>query len=68
MVDQGLAYIAYDLPEELDQQRKEQEQRGIASFRYDRNWLKISEEEKEKRLQEHKYSIRVALPKNKVYS
>lgn len=68
MVDQGLAYIAYDLPEELDEQRKEQEQRGISSFRYDRNWLKISEEEIEKRLQEHKYSIRVALPKNKMYS
>lgn len=68
MVEKGVAYIAYDLPEELDAQRAEQEKKGITSFRYDRQWLKISEEEKQKRFQEKQYSIRVSLPKNKVYA
>lgn len=68
MVEKGFAYIAYDLPEELDQQREEQQSKGISSFRYDRNWLKITKEEEQKRFEQKQYSIRVALPKNKVYA
>lgn len=68
MVAKGFAYIAYDLPEELDQQREEQQSKGISSFRYDRNWLKISKEEEQKRFEKNQYSIRVALPKNKIYA
>ncbi|TPE57784.1 glutamate--tRNA ligase [[Mycoplasma] falconis] len=63
----GKAYKAYDTTEELNQQREEQEKAGVASFRYDRNWLKISEEEKQKRDQAGQYSIRLALVKNKLY-
>lgn len=68
MVAKGFAYIAYDLPEELEQQREEQQSKGVSSFRYDRNWLKISKEEEQKRFKKNQYSIRVALPKNKVYA
>ena len=67
MIKNNQAYIAYDSPEELELQRKEQEAKGISSFRYDRYWLKISDEEKEKRYKNNLYSIRVALPKNKEY-
>lgn len=67
MIEEGIAYIAYDSSEELEQQKKEQEKSGIFSFRYDRNWLKISDEEKEKRFNNNEYSIRVSLPKNKIY-
>lgn len=67
MIKNEQAYIAYDTPEELELQRKEQEKKGIFSFRYDRNWLKISDKEKEKRLNNNEYSVRVALPKNKEY-
>ncbi|MBR3348226.1 MAG: glutamate--tRNA ligase, partial [Mycoplasmataceae bacterium] len=67
MIENNLAYIAYDSPKELEQQKKEQESKGIFSFRYDRNWLKISDEEKERRFKNKEYSIRVSLPKNKDY-
>ena len=67
MIKDGSAYIAYDTSEELEKQRLEQEMKGIASFRYDRNWLKISEEERKKRFENNEYSIRVSLPKNKNY-
>lgn len=68
MIQDKTAYIAFDSSSELEQQRKEQEAKGIMSFRYDRNWLKISDDEKEKRLKNKEYSVRVSLPKNKVYS
>lgn len=68
MIKDGNAYIAYDNSKELEKQKNEQEQRGITSFRYDRNWLQISNEEKEKRFKNNQYSIRVNLPKNKIYS
>lgn len=43
------AYLAFDSPEEIQLQKQEQE-KGIFSFRYDRNWLKISQQEKAKAL------------------
>ena len=67
MIEENLAYIAYDSSKELEEQKKEQESKGIFSFRYDRNWLKISNEEKERRFKNKEYSIRVSLPKNKDY-
>ncbi|NQZ66091.1 MAG: glutamate--tRNA ligase [Mycoplasmatales bacterium] len=68
MLEKEYAYKAYDTPQEIDKQRKEQEKSGMFSFRYDRNWLKISNEEKQEREKNGKYAIRVALPKNKEYS
>lgn len=68
LIDKELAYKAYDTSEELELQRKEQESKGIFSFRYDKNWLKISEEEKNKRDANGEYSVRILLKKNKEYS
>ncbi|WP_027123427.1 glutamate--tRNA ligase [Mesomycoplasma molare] len=68
LIDKELAYKAYDTSEELELQRKEQESKGIFSFRYDKNWLKISEEEKNKRDASGEYSVRISLKKNKEYS
>lgn len=67
LVQKGLAYKAYDTSEELEMQRSEAEKKGIASFRYDKNWLKISEEEKQKRDKAGEYSIRFSMPKDVVY-
>ncbi|MBN4089635.1 glutamate--tRNA ligase [Mycoplasma enhydrae] len=67
LIDKDCAYKAYDTSEELEQQRKEQEEAKIASFRYDPNWLQISEEEKQRRDKEHQYSIRLKLKKNTIY-
>ncbi|AWX69505.1 glutamate--tRNA ligase [[Mycoplasma] anseris] len=63
----GLAYKAFENTEELAKQHHEQEEAGIASFRYDPNWLQISEAEKQRRLTNKEYSIRLRLPKNKIY-
>ncbi len=68
MIKKGFAYKAYDLPEELEKQKKEQQKKGIYSFRYNKKWLKISDKEKNKRKQNNQYSIRILLPKNKNYS
>ena len=67
LLQKGIAYKAYDTPEELTMQREEQEKNGIASFRYDKNWLKITPEEIKKRDENNEYSIRISLPKNHVY-
>ncbi|WP_406613758.1 glutamate--tRNA ligase [Mycoplasma corogypsi] len=68
LIAKGFAYKAYDSAEELEQQKLESDAKGIASFRYDRNWLKISDPEKQKRDQSGEYSIRLAMPKDKIYS
>ncbi|WP_331696589.1 glutamate--tRNA ligase [Mycoplasmopsis agalactiae] len=67
LVQKGLAYKSYDTSEELEMQHSEAEKNGIASFRYDKNWLKISEEEKQKRDKAGEYSIRFSMPKDVVY-
>ncbi|WGI36682.1 glutamate--tRNA ligase [Mesomycoplasma lagogenitalium] len=67
LLNENKAYKAYDTSEELLLQKKEQENRGIFSFRYDRNWLKISDEEKQRREINKQYSIRLALPENREY-
>ncbi|UUD35671.1 glutamate--tRNA ligase [Mycoplasmopsis caviae] len=67
LVDRGLAYKAYDTSEELEAQHEESNKKGIASFRYDRNWLKISKEEKERRDNAKAYSIRLSMPKDTIY-
>ncbi|WP_436358892.1 glutamate--tRNA ligase [Mycoplasma sp. 480] len=68
LISKNLAYKAYDTSEELEQQRQDQEKQGIFSFRYDRNWLKISKEEKERRDKNKEYSVRLALKPNKDYA
>ncbi|WP_426461493.1 glutamate--tRNA ligase [Mycoplasma hafezii] len=64
LLDKGYAYKAYDNTEELEKQREESDAKGIPSFRYDRNWLKISEEEKARRDAAGEYSIRLVMPKD----
>lgn len=68
LIDKGFAYYAYDNEEELAQQKKEQLDKGIFSFRYDRNWLKIDENEEKQRHLNKKYVIRLAMPKDYIYS
>lgn len=67
LLKEGYAYKAYDTSYELEVQRAEQVAKKIYSFRYDKNWLQISQEEKEKREKEKAYSIRIKLPKNHIY-
>lgn len=67
LVQKGFAYYAFDNGHELELQKKEQEKQGIFSFRYDKNWLKISEEEKQKRLENNEFVIRFAVDKDKNY-
>ncbi|MGL5520389.1 MAG: glutamate--tRNA ligase [Metamycoplasmataceae bacterium] len=67
MIIDGFAYKAYENKEELEKQKKEQEEKGIPSFRYDKNWLKISDEEKKRREKNNEFSIRVSIPLNKEY-
>ncbi|MHA0261673.1 glutamate--tRNA ligase [Mesomycoplasma ovipneumoniae] len=67
LVQKGFAYYAFDNANELEEQKKEQEKQGIFSFRYDRNWLKISDQEKQKRLENNEFVIRFAVDKNKNY-
>lgn len=67
LVKKGFAYYAFDNQEELGLQRKSQIEKGIFSFRYDANWLKISEEEKEKRYKNRQFVIRFKVNKNKNY-
>lgn len=68
LVSAGKAYKAYDSSEELEAQKLEAEKKGIASFRYDKNWLKISDEEKAKRDKANEFTIRLALIPNKEYA
>ncbi|TPR53879.1 glutamate--tRNA ligase [Metamycoplasma neophronis] len=67
LIAKGHAYKAYDSSEELEQQHAESEAANIASFRYNPEWLKISDEEKARRDAAGEYSIRLRLPKNTVY-
>lgn len=67
LVQKGFAYYAFDNGHELELQKKEQEKQGIFSFRYDKNWLKISDTEKQKRLENNEFVIRFAVDKNKNY-
>ncbi|AWX42491.1 Glutamate--tRNA ligase [Metamycoplasma cloacale] len=68
LIASGHAYKAYENTDELALQHQEQENQGVASFRYDPNWLKISDEEKKRREEAKEYSVRLRLPKNKVYA
>ncbi|AKA50110.1 glutamate--tRNA ligase [Mycoplasmopsis gallinacea] len=67
LIQKGFAYKAYDNSEELEAQKSESDAKGIPSFRYDRNWLKISEEEKQRRDANGEYSIRFLMPDNEIY-
>ncbi|QSF13747.1 glutamate--tRNA ligase [Mycoplasma sp. Mirounga ES2805-ORL] len=68
LIKNGFAYKAYDTSEELELQHAESNKKGIPSFRYDRNWLKITDEEKQKRDSKGEYSIRLIMPNDKEYS
>ncbi|WP_036452276.1 glutamate--tRNA ligase [Mycoplasma buteonis] len=64
LLDKGYAYKAYDNSEELEAQKAESDAKGIPSFRYNKDWLKISDEEKNRRDLAGEYSIRLAMPKD----
>lgn len=66
LISKNLAYKAYDTTEELEKQHAESNAKGIASFRYDRNWLKISDAEIAKRDAAGEYSIRLIMPKDTI--
>ena len=68
LVKNNKAYKAYDSSEELTAQREEQLKAGKYSFRYDKNWLKISDEEKKNRDEKKEYSYRLALEEDKDYA
>ncbi|WP_117275006.1 glutamate--tRNA ligase [Mycoplasmopsis edwardii] len=68
LIAKGFAYKAYDNTEELEKQKEESDAKGIPSFRYDKNWLKISDEEKSRRDANGEYSIRFSMPKNQELS
>ncbi|EGV00346.1 glutamyl-tRNA synthetase [Mycoplasmopsis columbina SF7] len=68
LVNKGFAYKAYDNAQELEAQKAESDAKGIPSFRYDRNWLKISQEEKQRRDLAGEYSIRFIMPKDVTYT
>ncbi|CAM9108918.1 glutamate--tRNA ligase [Mycoplasma marinum] len=68
LLEKGHAYKAYDSSEELNLQRAEQEKNGNFSFRYDREWLNLNDEETSRRDKAGEYSVRIALPKDKWYS
>lgn len=65
LIKKGFAYYAFDNQEELELQKKEQIAKGIFSFRYDQNWLKISDQEKQKRLKNKHFVIRFKVDKAK---
>ncbi len=67
MLEDGTAYIAFDSTDELTQQKQEQEASGKFSFRYNKNWLKISDKERKRRETNGEYAIRISLPKNRDY-
>lgn len=67
LVEKGFAYYAFENAVELEQQKKEQADKGIFSFRYDRNWLKISDSEKEKRKKNNEFVIRFKVETDKDY-
>ena len=62
------AYLAYDTKEEIQKQKGEQKKSGLFSFRYDKEWLKINDEEKNKRHINNEYTIRINLKDNQNYS
>ncbi|MHA3786106.1 glutamate--tRNA ligase [Mycoplasma sp. Z244C] len=64
LLAKGLAYKAYDTTEELEAQKAESDAKGIPSFRYNKNWLHISQEEKAKRDAAGEFSYRLVMPKN----
>lgn len=68
LVENGSAYKAYDSSEELTKQRDEQVAKGIYSFRYDKKWLNLSENELKRREENKEYAIRIALPLDKDYT
>ncbi|MBG0730906.1 glutamate--tRNA ligase [Mycoplasma sp. 'Moose RK'] len=67
LVEKGFAYYAFDNSDELELQRKQQSEQGIFSFRYDPKWLKISEKEKKKRLENKEFVIRFRMDPVKKY-
>ncbi|APJ38553.1 glutamate--tRNA ligase [Mycoplasmopsis pullorum] len=68
LISQNLAYKAYDTSEELEQQKQESDAKGIPSFRYNPEWLQISEQERAQRESKGEYSIRLKMPKDQIYA
>ena len=68
LIKENFAYIAYDSKTEILKQKDEQKKNGLFSFRYDKNWLKISDTEKETRFNNKEYTIRIKLDQNVTYS
>ncbi len=67
LVEMGYAYECYCSKEELEEQKEEQLQSGVKSFKYDRRCLHLTEEEKEAYRKEGRVpSIRLKMPENHI--
>lgn len=67
LIKNGKAYRAFDTPEELERQKSEKQSLDNFNFHYDPHWLKITDEEREKRLKNHQYVVRLKVTPNKIY-
>lgn len=68
LVERKIAYKCYCTEEELAKEREAQEQSGIASPRYSRRCLNLSDEERESFEQNREYTIRMHVEDNAVYT
>lgn len=74
LLDRGHAYYAFDTPEELENQRELEKQKGNHAFKYDgqtrlqmNNSLSLSEKEVKARLDSGRpYAVRLKVPENEV--
>ncbi len=69
LIEKKAAYYCFCSPERLTQMREEQKRKGIASTRYDKLCLKLSQEEVKKNLADGmKYVIRLNVSGNRIIS
>ncbi len=69
LIEKGFAYYAFDTPEELEEMRRVQRQKGLPTVLYDRekmrNSLKMSESELKERLESEPYVVRLKVPRER---
>lgn len=76
LIEKGLAYFAFDTPEELEEMRKREAERGVHSAKYDsstrlsmKNSLTLSEDETKHYLEKKdNVVVRLLIPENEVIS
>lgn len=73
LIEQGHAYYAFDTAEELEAMRKERNEQGVHSPKYDfsirhemNNSLTLSEEDTQERISSGEYTIRMKVPESEI--